>query len=68
MEQKTNDELMRNILIEEARKELSGDFSWSKTLLEIWKEMVEQQKKSLFCDIISKRLNSKRLWHIGKLQ
>ena len=34
MAQKANDEFMRNILIEEAWKELSGDFSWSETLLE----------------------------------
>ena len=29
MEQKTNDEFMRNILIEEAWKEVSNYFSWS---------------------------------------
>ena len=37
MEQKTNDEFMRYILIEEAWKEVSNNFSWSETLLE-WRK------------------------------
>ena len=41
MEQKTNDEFMRNILIEEAWKELSGDFSWSEALLEKYQDRVD---------------------------
>ena len=36
MEQKTNDDFMRNILIEEAWKKLSSNFSWSETLAQ-WK-------------------------------
>ena len=38
MEQKTNDEFMRNILIEEAWKEVSNYFSWSEALLEKWRK------------------------------
>ena len=33
MEQKTNDEFMRNILVEEAWKDLSLGFAWSESLL-----------------------------------
>ena len=35
MEQKTNDEFMRNILVEEAWKDLSLGFAWSEPLLDL---------------------------------
>lgn len=41
MEQKTNDDFMRNILIEEAHKKLSSNFSWSETLLEKYQNCVD---------------------------
>ena len=41
MEQKTNDDFMRNILIEEAWKKLSSNFSWSETLLEKYQNCVD---------------------------
>ena len=46
MEQKTNDEFMRYILIEEAWKEVSNNFSWSETLLEKYKNRVDWDKIS----------------------
>ena len=46
MEQKTNDEFMRNILIEEAWKEVSNYFSWSEALLEKYKNRVDWDRIS----------------------
>lgn len=68
MEQKANDEFMRNILIEEAWKELSSNFSWSETLLEKYQNRVnwdEISSNNNICWTIpmiakfSKRIN----WH-----
>ena len=41
MEHKTNDDFMRNILIEEAWKELSSNFPWSETLLEKYQNCID---------------------------
>ena len=41
MEQRTNDDFMRNILIEEEWKKLSSNFSWSETLLEKYQNCVD---------------------------
>lgn len=47
MEQKTNDEFMRNILVEEAWKDLSLGFAWSEPLLEKYQDRVSWEDISL---------------------
>lgn len=47
MEQKTNDEFMRNILVEEAWKDLSLSFAWSESLLEKYQDRVSWEDISL---------------------
>lgn len=47
MEQKTNDEFMRNILVEEAWKDLSLGFAWSEPLLEKYQDCVSWEDISL---------------------
>ena len=47
MEQKTNDEFMRNILVEEAWKDLSLGFAWSEPLLEKYQDHVSWEDISL---------------------
>ena len=41
MEHKTNDDFMRNILIEAAWKELYSNFLWSETLLEKYQNSID---------------------------
>lgn len=47
MEQKTNDEFMRNILVEEAWKDLSLGFAWSEPLFEKYQDRVSWEDISL---------------------